>query len=130
LSNGLSRLPGAQPPTWQGKAARKQIDSISQVAVGFAPRSPAAYRQQKQIKWREVLRPVFIGSILAVISLVLCATAPAQDYPSRPIRIIIPLAFFDCGSYSIKSAASSETHRASFSAGGSSFGGTTHAQGR
>src|SRR5262245_63892949 len=33
----------------------------------------------------------FIASILAVDSLALCTTAPAQDYPTRPIRVIIPL---------------------------------------
>jgi tripartite-type tricarboxylate transporter receptor subunit TctC len=33
----------------------------------------------------------FIASILAVISLAVCASAAAQDYPTRPIRVIIPL---------------------------------------
>jgi tripartite-type tricarboxylate transporter receptor subunit TctC len=35
--------------------------------------------------------PFFIASILAVASLAVCASAPAQDYPTRPIRLIIPL---------------------------------------
>jgi tripartite-type tricarboxylate transporter receptor subunit TctC len=33
----------------------------------------------------------FIASILAVVSLVVCASVAAQDYPARPIRLIIPL---------------------------------------
>jgi len=33
----------------------------------------------------------FIASFFAVVSLALCATAPAQDYPTRPLRLIIPL---------------------------------------
>ena len=33
----------------------------------------------------------FIASILAVVSLVVCASVAAQDYPGRPIRVIIPL---------------------------------------
>jgi tripartite-type tricarboxylate transporter receptor subunit TctC len=33
----------------------------------------------------------FITSILAVVSLVVCASVAAQDYPTRPIRLIIPL---------------------------------------
>jgi len=33
----------------------------------------------------------FIASIFAVVSLVVCASVAAQDYPARPIRVIIPL---------------------------------------
>jgi tripartite-type tricarboxylate transporter receptor subunit TctC len=33
----------------------------------------------------------FIASILAVISLAVCASARAENYPSRPVRVIIPL---------------------------------------
>ena len=33
----------------------------------------------------------FIASIFAVVSLVVCASVAAQDYPTRPIRVIIPL---------------------------------------
>ena len=33
----------------------------------------------------------FIASFFAVVSLAVCATAAAQDYPTRPIRVIIPL---------------------------------------
>jgi len=33
----------------------------------------------------------FIASFFAVVSFAVCATAPAQDYPTRPIRVIIPL---------------------------------------
>jgi len=33
----------------------------------------------------------FIASFFAIVSLAVCATAPAQDYPTRPIRVIIPL---------------------------------------
>ena len=35
--------------------------------------------------------PFFIAPILTVASLALCTTAPAQDYPTRPVRVIIPL---------------------------------------
>jgi len=45
----------------------------------------------KNKKWRDVVPPFFIASILAVASLALCTTAPAQDYPTRPLRVIIPL---------------------------------------
>src|SRR5262249_15710890 len=45
----------------------------------------------KNKKWRKVVPRFFIASILAVVSLALCTTAPAQDYPTRPIRVIIPL---------------------------------------
>src|SRR5262245_61542043 len=45
----------------------------------------------KNKKWRNVVPPFFIASILAVVSLALGTTAPAQDYPTRPIRVIIPL---------------------------------------
>src|SRR5215813_15397292 len=41
-------------------------------------------------RWRDVV-PRFIASILAIISLAVCASAAAQDYPTRPIRVIIPL---------------------------------------
>ena len=33
----------------------------------------------------------FIASIFAGVSLVVCASVAAQDYPTRPIRVIIPL---------------------------------------
>jgi tripartite-type tricarboxylate transporter receptor subunit TctC len=45
----------------------------------------------KNKKWRDVVPRFFIASILAVVSLAVCASAPAQDYPTRPIRLIIPL---------------------------------------
>jgi tripartite-type tricarboxylate transporter receptor subunit TctC len=35
--------------------------------------------------------PVSIRSTIAVIWLALCVPAPAQEYPARPIRVIIPL---------------------------------------
>src|SRR6516162_567998 len=46
---------------------------------------------QKPRKWRDALPRFFIASILAVVSLVVCASVAAQDYPTRPIRVIIPL---------------------------------------
>ena len=46
---------------------------------------------QKPRKWRDALPRFFIASILAVVSLVVCASVAAQDYPTRPIRVIISL---------------------------------------
>src|SRR5258708_26890148 len=46
---------------------------------------------QKPRKWRDVVPRFFIASIFAVVSLVVCASVAAQDYPARPIRVIIPL---------------------------------------
>jgi tripartite-type tricarboxylate transporter receptor subunit TctC len=46
---------------------------------------------QKPRKWRDAVPRFFIASILAVVSLAVCGSVAAQDYPTRPIRLIIPL---------------------------------------
>jgi hypothetical protein len=58
----------------------------------FARPSPATYPGQKETTGKKRVR-VFIRFIIILVTawLALCAPSPAQDYPARTIRVIIPL---------------------------------------
>jgi tripartite-type tricarboxylate transporter receptor subunit TctC len=62
-------------------------------------RAPASLRRDRRqpildknkTKSREAVPPFFTRSVIALIWLASCATVQAQNYPTRPIKVIIPL---------------------------------------